>query len=212
MGGIEMNDKLAADLAGCRAAEAQLSETLDTVTDEVARRPSRLPGWTVGHVLTHLARNAESHLRRIDGALRAEVVDQYPGGRDGRAADIEAGADRPAAELVADVRQTAAALEAAWASLPEEAWGRYCRAVSGALLPIEALPFSRWREVEVHHADLGLDFGFQNWSEGFVAEELPRGLDTVPRRLLDPGARRQLCAFLLERAAAPGPLVLEAWE
>ena len=29
------------------------------LTDDAARAPSRLPGWTRGHVLTHLARNAE---------------------------------------------------------------------------------------------------------------------------------------------------------
>jgi maleylpyruvate isomerase len=187
-------------------------ETLEGVTDEVARRPSLLPGWTVGHVLAHLARNADSHLRRIEGALRDEVVDQYPGGREGRASEIEADASRSAAELVADVRSSAAAVDAAWESVPEEAWGRYTRAVSGALLPLEVLPFSRWREVEIHHVDLGLGFGYRDWSEGFVAEELPRALDTVPRRLPDPQARRQLCAWLLERSASPGPLELESWE
>jgi maleylpyruvate isomerase len=207
-----MNPKVRADLDGCRSAHARLMETVETVTDEMARQPSKLPGWTVGHLLTHLARNADSHLRRIEGAVRDEVVDQYAGGRAGREADIEAGAPRPAAELVADVRDTAAALDAAWASLPEEAWGRYTRAVSGALLPMEALPFSRWREVEVHHADLGLGFGFQDWPAAFVAHELPRALDTVPDRLADLGARRQLCAWLLGRAPDPGPLELDPWE
>jgi maleylpyruvate isomerase len=207
-----MNPKLRADIDGCRAAHARLSETLDTVTDDVARQPSLLNGWTVGHVLTHLARNAEGQLRHAEGALRDEVVDQYPGGRQGRAADIEAGAGRPAAELVADVRETAAAVEAAWESLPEVAWSRYARAVSGAVLPLEVLPWRRWREVEVHHADLGLAFGYRDWSEGFVADELPRLLLTVPQRLPDPQSRRQLCAWLFDRASEPGPLALDPWE
>lgn len=207
-----MKPKVRGDVDGGKAAHARLMETLEGVTDEVARRPSLLPGWTVGHVLAHLARNADSHLRRIEGALRDEVVDQYPGGREGRASEIEADASRSAAELVADVRSSAAAVDAAWESVPEEAWGRYTRAVSGALLPLEVLPFSRWREVEIHHVDLGLGFGYRDWSEGFVAEELPRALDTVPRRLPDPQARRQLCAWLLERSASPGPLELESWE
>ena len=207
-----MNPRLRADIDGCRAAHARLMATLETVTDEVARQPSRLPGWTVGHVLSHLARNADSHLRRAEGALRDEVVDQYPGGRAGRAAEIDAGSGRPAAELVADVRASAAAGEAAWEALPDEAWGRYTRAVSGAVLPMEVLPFSRWREVEVHHADLGLGFGYEEWSEGFVADELPRALDNLPHRLTDPRARRQLCAWLLDRAPDPRPLRLEPWE
>jgi maleylpyruvate isomerase len=207
-----MNPKLRADIDGCRMAQQRLLATLATVTDDSARRPSRLPGWTVGHVLAHLARNADSHVRRIEGAARHEVVDQYPGGADGRAAEIEAGAGRPAAELVEDVRATAAAVDAAFESLPDDAWGRATRAVSGVLLPAEALPFSRWREVEIHHVDLGLGFECEDWSEGFVAGELPRALATVARRLTDPAARRQLCGFLLDRAPSPGPLELESWE
>lgn len=207
-----MNSKLRADIYGCQAAHARLLTTLETVTDEVARQPSLLPGWTVGHVLTHLARNADSIIGRMKGAVHDVIVDQYPGGREGRAAAISAGADRSAAELVADVAETAAALEAAWESLPEGAWSRYGRAVSGVLLPMDAMPFRRWREVEVHHVDLGLGFGYQDWSDAYVAEELPRALETLPRRLSDPRARAQLCAWLLDRAAEPGPLTVAPWE
>jgi len=206
-----MNPKLQADIAGCRAAHRRLAASMADVTEEVARQRSRLPGWTVGHVLTHLARNADSVRRRLDGVARDEVVDQYPGGYDGRAADIANGAGRPAPELVADVLATAAAVDAAWDLVPDEAWVRYTRSVSGALVPADALAFSRWREVEVHHADLGLGFGFEDWSEGFVADELPRALATVPGRLADVAARRQLCAWLLDRAWSPGPLSLETW-
>jgi maleylpyruvate isomerase len=206
-----MNPKLRADIEGCRLAHRQLAATMADVTDEVARQPSRLPAWTVGHVLTHLARNADSVRRRLEGAVRDEVVDQYPGGYEGRAARIDEGAGRPAAELVSDVLVTAAALDAMWDEIPEAAWGRYTRSVSGALLPADVLAFARWREVEVHHADLGLGFGYQDWADGFVADELPRALATVPGRLTDPAARRQLCAWLLDRAPAPGPLPLESW-
>src|SRR5262245_29394288 len=99
-------------IEACRAAHARLLETVPTVTEEAARRPSQLPGWTVGHVLTHLARNADSHVRMLDAAARGEVADQYAGGGDQRAADIEAGAGRPAHELAEDVRRTVAGLEA----------------------------------------------------------------------------------------------------
>ncbi len=44
------------------------------------RGPSLLPEWSDGHVLTHLARNADSVVRRMEGAARGELVDQYPGG------------------------------------------------------------------------------------------------------------------------------------
>jgi maleylpyruvate isomerase len=209
-----MNPKLAADIAGCRAAHRRLAATMVDVTDEVARRPSLLPAWSVGHVLTHLARNADSVVRRLEGAVRDEVVDQYAGGHAGRAAAIDAGAGRRASELVEDVLVSAAAVDAACATLPEEAWARYGRAVSGAVLPVDTLPFSRWREVEVHHADLGLGFTYRDWSDGFVAEELPRALEALPARLRDGAARRQLCAWLVDRGPVPEPgsLALDPWE
>src|SRR3954463_7330307 len=115
------------DIEGCRTAHAALAATIDGLTDDVARQPSRLPGWTVGHVLTHIARNADSVVRRLRGAAIGEVVDQYPGGAAGRAADIEAGADRSAAELVADVLRTNAEVDEACAALPAEAWQRGTR-------------------------------------------------------------------------------------
>ena len=49
----------------------------------------------------------------LEAAARGEVAAQYPGGMAQREADIEAGAGRPAAELVADVVATAAGWEAA---------------------------------------------------------------------------------------------------
>ena len=68
--------------------------------DEQARAPSLLPGWSVGHVLTHIARNGDSLVWRLEGAAQGELRDQYPGGLEQRRADIEAGAGRPASELV----------------------------------------------------------------------------------------------------------------
>ncbi|MGH9105508.1 MAG: maleylpyruvate isomerase N-terminal domain-containing protein [Acidimicrobiales bacterium] len=46
--------------------------TAERLTDERVRAPSRLPGWSVGHVLAHLARNAEGYARRLEGALEGE--------------------------------------------------------------------------------------------------------------------------------------------
>ena len=79
-----------------------------------ASAPSLLPGWTVGHVLTHLARNADSMVRVLDAAERGEVVERYPGGRSTRNAEIDAGFARPADEQMADVAATIERLEAAW--------------------------------------------------------------------------------------------------
>jgi maleylpyruvate isomerase len=187
------------ELEGCRAAHAALLLTIDGLTDDVARRPSRLPDWTVGHVLTHIARNADSVVRRLEGAARGEVVDQYVGGFEGRAADIERGAARPAVELVDDVRATAAAVEAVCASLPDEAWDRVSRAVGGQEQTSRAVVFSRWREVEVHHADLGLGYGPDDWPDALVERWLPSLLAGAAQR----ADNQRLLAWLLGRGDAP---------
>ena len=69
---------------GCVAAEAELERTIERLDDEAARGPSQLPGWSVGHTLTHLARNADSVVWRLGGAAKGERRDQYPGGLEQR--------------------------------------------------------------------------------------------------------------------------------
>jgi maleylpyruvate isomerase len=173
----------AADIEGGLAAHARLAVTLAGVSDADVRRPSLLPGWTVGHVLSHLARNADSHVRMLEGAVRGEVADQYPGGDQQRDGDIEAGSGRPAAVLAGDVADTAARLERAWAAVPEGVWeGGQGRMRSG-LCPVADLPFRRWREVEVHHADLGLGYGYADWPDAYVDREWARALAGLATRL-----------------------------
>lgn len=187
------------DLAGCVAAHATLLGACAGLTDEQACRPSLLPGWSVGHVLTHLARNADSTVRRLAAAARGEVVDQYPGGYEGRAEAIEAGAGRPAAELLDDVRTSARALEETAATVNDAVWDRPVRAVSGAESPARRLLFSRWREVEVHHVDLGLGYRPGDWPPAMVARMLPDALATLADRAAPAG----LLAWVLRRGPAP---------
>jgi maleylpyruvate isomerase len=160
-------------VAGCAAAHQRLLAGLHELSDEQARAPSLLPGWTVGHVLTHLARNADGNVRMLEAANRGEVAAQYEGGAQSRAADIDAGAGRPAAELVADVRAAIYRLEQQWAVMTAEGWDGEGLGLSGTT-PMSQVPFSRWREVEVHHADLGLGYGAQDWPADFVRLELRR--------------------------------------
>lgn len=187
------------DIEGCLAAHARLLDTVAGIDDEIARRPSLLPGWTVGHVVTHLARNADSVTVRMEGALRDEIADQYPGGPAAREAGIEAGAGRPARELLHDLRVAQARLEATFVLLPDDAWGRLGRDISGAELPVSGLPFARWREVEIHHVDLGLGYGAADWPTDLVDRLLPFVLPTLPDRA--DGAA--LAAWAIGRGPAP---------
>ncbi|HEX6509771.1 MAG TPA: maleylpyruvate isomerase N-terminal domain-containing protein, partial [Chloroflexota bacterium] len=89
-------------LDGCIAAHRRLEAVAGRITDGMARGPTRLEGWTVGHLLTHLARNADSHRGMVEAAQRDTAVYQYPGGRAQRDAAIEAGHGRSAVELIDD--------------------------------------------------------------------------------------------------------------
>jgi maleylpyruvate isomerase len=160
---------------GACEAHRRLLVTVARVDDTSARDASLLPGWSRGHVLTHLARNADSHIRIIRGAQAGATARQYPGGPQQRSADIEAGAGRSAADLVADVCDSCAALEAAWDATSEPVWTRGSGiGAGGAERSLPEWVFSRWREVEVHHADLGLGFAWSDLTVALVEEELRR--------------------------------------
>jgi len=172
-----------ADIARVADAHTRFLDLIVELTAERVRRPSPLPGWTVGHVLTHVARNADSHVRRTEAAIRGEMVDQYEGGYAGREADIEAGATRPAAEIVDDVRHSAHAVDAAWRALPGDAWVGRSRDANGHERALFELPSRRWQEVEVHAVDLGLGRSHRDWPEAFVVEWLPRTRERTWRDL-----------------------------
>ena len=202
------------ELAGVTAAHARLVADLADLTDSQARQTSLLPDWSVGHVLTHIARNADGLTHMVEEAGRGVIGDQYPGGMAQRNGDIEAGAPRSAAELRADVTTSAARLEAAWSSLSVAQWDAQCRAGTGQVLALSELPYRRWREVVIHHSDLGLAFTPDDWPEDFVGVELrrqlmrfrtsqPMGLTELPPAALALAPRARV-AWLLGRARPEG--------
>jgi maleylpyruvate isomerase len=206
-------NELQRDIAGARRARAAVVADVRGLSDDQVGQPSRLPGWTLGHVATHIARNAEGHLRMLQGAQRGEIAAMYPGGREQRTADIEAGAQRPASAIVADVESTAAALEREWEAMTETAWDGTGETIAGPV-PMRDLPFIRWRETIVHHADLGLDFSWQDWDAEYVRVELnrltmlwasrkPMGMTQLPPEVTAVTANHRV-AWLLGRADVEG--------
>jgi maleylpyruvate isomerase len=226
------------ELNGARRAHARLLDSLVGLGDDAVRRPSRLDGWTVGHVLTHIARNADGIAGMFLAANQGQIGDQYPGGLDQRTDDIEGGAGRSADEMVTDIRSTTARLEQLWADTTDQAWatgeGRTVRGV----MSLPEIVFRRWREVEVHHADLGLDFAWRDWSDDYVDLELDHAanglaprlpddiairleptdaigcwiIETVPQeRLVLEAPRHELLAWLLGRHPRPDWPTLSPW-
>ena len=161
----------ARDIERVAAAERRLAETVAGLTDDMVRRPSLLPSWTIGHLLSHLARNADSHVRRSRAAIK------------GRASAIEAGAGRSAAEVLADLRNSTAAMQAAWRDVPNSGWLVESPDVGGRSRAMRGLPARRWQELEVHLVDLGLGPTHRDWSDDFVAAKLPELRRTLAARL-----------------------------
>ena len=152
-------------IRGCAAAHRRLEAVADLVSDRVARRPSALEGWSVGHVLNHLARNADSHVGIFRAAARGEVGAQYPGGPDERARLIEEGSGHPAAVLAENLRAAHARLESAWIETDERTWEVGLGLWTAGVASLPEFVFRRWREVEIHFIDLGLtDLGGPDWS------------------------------------------------
>lgn len=194
----------------CRTAHARRIAAVAEVTDELVWSPSRLPGWTIGHVLTHLARNADGHSRRLDGALRGEDVPRYPGGPAQRSSEIDAGAPRPAAEIVADLVTSQDRLELAWAASTAAGWP-YPQLRGDDHWPVTASPARPVREVEMHHVDLGLGYEPSDWPADYVAWELPVLLATVPSRLRQSTDARDLVVWLSGRGPVPAAIQLDPW-
>jgi len=157
----------------CAESHRALIAGLAGLTEAQARQPSLLPGWSVGHVLTHIARNADGFSRMIEGAQRGEVLAMYEHGVEGRRADIEAGAGRPAADLVADVDAASTRLDGLFAKADESTWAGSGLTIAGET-PISELPERRRGEVEIHRVDLGLGYTFDDWPADYRRAQLAK--------------------------------------
>jgi maleylpyruvate isomerase len=118
-----VSDDPAEYLRQLRSATEDLVRAIAVLSDAAVRAASPLPGWTRGHVLTHLARNAEGGARLL-GWARTGVPSYEYASVEARAAAIEQGAGRPAAVLISDVQRSADTFFAAADGMPATAWQR----------------------------------------------------------------------------------------
>jgi maleylpyruvate isomerase len=142
------------DLALVETATTALLATASRFTDDDVAVPSLCEGWTRGHVMTHVARNAEAMVRLTRWATTGGRQEMYPGGTEKRDADIEAGAGRRAAEQLSDLRDTASALAGEFPHLRGGLAASEVEMRGGYLVPSASLPFLRLRELVLHHVDL----------------------------------------------------------
>ncbi|MFE0176432.1 maleylpyruvate isomerase family mycothiol-dependent enzyme [Streptomyces sp. NPDC059002] len=151
------------DLASVRDATDRLLTAATKLNNDSTAEPSRLPGWTRGHVLAHVARNADALVNVLAG--RPMYVST-----EARDADIERDAPRALAVQLDDVRESAARLEAQ-AAVPAD-WSRTIEMRNGVTDSASRVPFRRWVEVELHHVDLGIGYELEDLPEEFVEREI----------------------------------------
>jgi maleylpyruvate isomerase len=140
------------DIALAWAADGQaLFENTAEKLDDL-RGPSRLPGWSRGHVVTHVARNAEGLCRLLAWACTGVETPMYMS-EAARDADIEAGATRARDEQLEDLRRTGAAFTTASQELSSAQWEATVGTWHGDV-PATFIPWARTRELWLHLVDL----------------------------------------------------------
>jgi maleylpyruvate isomerase len=145
-------------------ATKRLLRTAATLDDAAVAASSPLPGWSRGHVLTHVARNADALGNLLTWARTGVETPGYATVT-ARVEGIQAGAGRPVAEQLADIRDAAQRFADEAAAMPAEAW---TFVLPTRKQPAATVPWARLREVEVHHVDLGAGYTADDWSEAFA--------------------------------------------
>ncbi|MFB8088703.1 maleylpyruvate isomerase family mycothiol-dependent enzyme [Streptomyces sp. NPDC055992] len=151
------------DLAALREATDRLLTATAKIDDAALAEPSRLPGWSRGHVVAHLSRNADA----LVNVLRALPMYADSETRD---RDIERDASRPRAEQQADLTATAARFVEAAADPAD--WSRTVTLRNGVTDSASRVPFRRRVEVELHHVDLNVGYELEDLPDEFVAREI----------------------------------------
>ncbi|MCC3772400.1 maleylpyruvate isomerase family mycothiol-dependent enzyme, partial [Streptomyces sp. UNOC14_S4] len=153
------------DLASVREATDRLFTGVGKLDNSAVSGASRLPGWTRGHLLSHLARNADALVNVLRG------LPMYAGA-EARDADIEAGAARPLDIQLADLRDSHARFLAATEEDPGADWSRIVTMRNGVTDAAANVPFRRLVELELHHVDLNIGYELEDLPEEFTGRQI----------------------------------------
>ncbi|WP_410668565.1 maleylpyruvate isomerase N-terminal domain-containing protein [Amycolatopsis sp. cmx-4-68] len=201
------SEKAHALLAGVRKLDDEWARAIGGLGEPELRAPSALPDWSRAHVLTHVARNADGVRNLLTWANTGVETPMYASD-EARDADIEAGAQRGAADVLADFVASAGRFEQYAATLPDEAWAREVRNRQG--VPVTAAGVARMRlsELTIHLADLdrGYDLDRVLGLLGPLTEDVVQNAITVRGAHL-PALRLVAGDFEWMMGAAPGATV-----
>lgn len=153
------------------AAGRRVLATATRISDGEVAGPSLLPGWSRGHVLTHIARNADGLRNLLIWARTGTETPQYASPQ-AREDAIRAGAARTSAELAADISASAEAFLGTASTLGAAAWQASVAGLRGPAHPAWVVLWRRLSELEIHHVDLDAGYGPDDWPGSFVRELL----------------------------------------
>jgi maleylpyruvate isomerase len=183
-------------------ATQRLIDEARIITGPDLRAPSLLPGWSRAHVLAHLARGADAMRNLLVGARAGQDRPAYAS-PSARAADIDRSAAAGAKDLLEDLASSAMALRTVARQLPDEAWRYELRVLNGARFPASQLLTRRLAEVELHHCDLGIGYGHDQWSAVFAAMELDEPMRSQRAERLGYGQQESVRARSMARKIPP---------
>ncbi|OLF09881.1 maleylpyruvate isomerase family mycothiol-dependent enzyme [Actinophytocola xanthii] len=160
-----------------RSATEMLVRLVGELDDRGMRGPSLLPGWTRGHVVSHLARNADGLVNLLTWARTGIEHPMYPSNAD-RDADIQEGSKRMARVLYEDLRAACDRLAVAAERLTDSQWEAVVTGRIPTPFPAAEIPAMRLFELWVHMVDLDAGFTFAD----IPAAELEAALDAAVSR------------------------------
>lgn len=152
-------------------ATALYLQDVDRLTADDVAADTVLPGWSRAHVVAHVALHALGSSRALMGLAHGHPLPIYDSDEK-RDHDIEITSKLPVDELrelsfdaCGRFKASCEAIhesDATWDSLVE-------RTPRGMVYTADGVIDTRWREVEIHHVDLGVGYSPADWSPAFTA-------------------------------------------
>lgn len=198
------------------------------------RDPSALPGWSRAHLVAHVLLNAEGFVEVGTALRRGRPAYMYPAGVSARDAEIDALAEQPGHVLFGRLNDANSRFRQSWEPRPPA--GECATAEGHPRFDSSTVLLRRLRELHVHGADLAIEtLTVDSWSDEFVDVDLALQWPTVSFRTDEPVlvadetglvwsvgeephvsdrmmvGRRQLLAWVLDRAEIAGLPTLEPW-
>lgn len=163
-----LDTELQPTLAQVEAATARYLATVAGLSAAAFAEASVLPGWSVAHVISHVASNATGITRAVDAAVAGDPVPWVYETNASRDAEIDERAAWPAAQLAELNRQSTEDLAASFGRVTDQWEVLLPRVIDGPAWSIADWVGARWREVEIHHTDMGVGYTHHDWDDAFV--------------------------------------------